>query len=85
MATDPYDNILKPEKILTLVRTFIDEHRITSQEVIEESERVAEYSLDFISSLCNAAGWAEEEFIEDEEDITLGDYDEDNPFLMEEY
>jgi hypothetical protein len=79
MATDPYDNILKPEKVLTLVRAFIDEHRIIDSEVIEQSDRVVEHSPDFINALCEAAGWAAVEHEEEEEDIVLGDYDEDNP------
>jgi len=84
MAIDPYDNILKPEKILTLVRTFIDDHNITSSETIEQSDRLMEDCPDFIETLCKAAGWAEDEFEEDE-DIALGDYDEDNPHWGDDY
>jgi len=85
MANDPYDNILKPEKILLLVREFIDEHNITTPDVIEQSDRLIEDTPDFIESLCKAAGYTEPEYDEEEEDISIGDYDEDNPLLEDEY
>jgi hypothetical protein len=79
MAIDPYDNILNAEKVLLLVREFIEEHRITSSDAIEQSGRVVEHAPDFIEELCKAAGWAEPDDLDEEEDITGMDYDEDNP------
>jgi hypothetical protein len=84
MATDPYNNIKHPEKVLILVREFIDEHNITSIDVIEQSDRVAEYSPDLIAALCNDAGWAIDEFSEEVDDIVMSDYDPDNPDYYED-
>lgn len=75
MARDIYDEILHPEKVLTLVRDFIEKNRITCAEAVSQNDHVIVNAYDFIEELAEAAGYAE---VEDDDDITDGDFDPDN-------
>lgn len=75
MARDIYDEILHPERVLTLVRDFIEKNRITCAESVAQNDHVIVNAYDFIEELAEAAGYAE---LEDDEDITDGDIDPDN-------
>lgn len=77
---DIHSQIKNPDKVLTLVREFIDTYEITSGEVIHQNDRIIENAYDLLEELGEAAGWSEPEDDEDD-DITGFDYDEDNPFL----
>lgn len=81
MSNDIHDDIKDPEKVLKIVREFIDEFGIHEVDVIQESARVIENAEELIEALCEAAGWAIPEGAE-EEDIHIADYDEDNPAYM---
>lgn len=81
---DIYSEIKNPEKALTLMREFFDNHKITSVEDIHEHPRIVEDFGSFLEAAGPHVGWAEEEPDEDE-DITGFDYDEDNPHLDTDY
>jgi hypothetical protein len=74
-ARDIYDEILHPERVLTLVRDFIEKNRITCSESVSQNDHVIVNAYDFIEELAEAAGYAEGE---EDEDITDGDFDSDN-------
>lgn len=80
---DIHSLIKDPEKVLTLVREFIDTYEIRCAESVHQNDRVIENAYDLLEELGEAAGWAEPEEDEDE-DITGFDYDEDNPFEYED-
>ena len=83
-TVDPYEVIKNPEKVLLLVHQFIEEQRITSSETVYQSEHVIENAYEFLEEICNAAGYAEDDEEEDEEDITDFGFDEDNPYGEDE-
>lgn len=78
MPADPHSLIKDPEKVLTLVRNFIDTYEIVSENIIHENDRIIDNAYGFLEELCVAAGYAELEH-DEEEDISGLDYDEDNP------
>jgi len=75
MARDIHDEILNPERVLTIVRDFIEKNRITCAEVVHQNDHVIVNAFDFIEALAEAAGYAEPE---EDEDITDDDFDPDN-------
>jgi len=81
--SDIYSEIKDPEKVLTLLREFFDNHKIASADDIQEHPRIIEDADTLLEALGDHVGWAEPELDEDE-DITGFDYDEDNPFLEED-
>lgn len=75
---DIRDHILYPDKVLTLVRKFIDTHKITTDESVYQSDVVLELAPDLIAELAEAAG-----FYEGDEEGDIHDdpfYDEENPY-----
>ena len=46
------------EETIRIVKRFIEEQRITCPEVIYQTDRVAEKSLEFIQELCEQVGYA---------------------------
>ena len=75
MARDIYDEILHPEKALTLLREFADRNNIRCAEDIYQNDHIIANALELIEACCDAIGYAE---AEDDDDITDGDFDPDN-------
>ena len=67
--------MLDPDRIVELVREFIEDNDITSADAIYHNDRVLEKAPDFIIALCESVGYAERE----DDDIEADGYDEDNP------
>ncbi len=77
-VTNSVDIIKHPEKLAKIVREFIDELNLTCDEDIHGTDRVIDHANDFVEELCDLVGYAEPE-VDEDEDITDGDYDPDNP------
>ena len=81
---DIYSEIKNPEKALTLLREFFDNHKIASLDDIHEHSRIIEDADTLLEALGPHVGWAEPE-LDEEEDITDMGFDEDNPHLVTDY
>lgn len=55
---DPLEHIDDPDKVLKLVRKFIDDHKISVPETIYQMDSIIEEAYEFIEALCDAAGYA---------------------------
>lgn len=57
------------DRVVELVQEFIEEHEITSEDVVYQSQGVLEAAPEFFIALCEAVGYAEsEDDAEDDED-----------------
>ncbi len=67
--------MLDPDRIVELVREFIEDNDITSADAVYHIDRVLEKAPELIIALCEVVGYAERE----DDDIEADDFDEDNP------